>query len=585
LRVILVFIGIVFYFSVFSSSNRDTLFIDDSFTYERVLQYTSYFSDTSKTLTIENLQKFDDKFRDKPNNNMYLFSYDKANHWVKINIKNKSSQLLNLLFDFRYKYPYQFSFYEITNKSIKSLPVDYHKRLSTVSFKPNETKVLVVKTANFLSSLRLGMDVYTPSSYIKQSRVSFGFHTFFIGVCFLAILLAVFLYALNKESIFLLYTFYVCSITLGILNTEGWLWFLHDINRSFFSIHMRPILMALLCSSTLLFIRSFFKSPKLDKIMLYAFWGMYLGVFLTMLLVSDDFKHQKLLGRGMNIVFLVLVVLVFTKLIIGLRKRNFLSRAYLITSIPLYLSFICIILSNNRLFPFELDVNLMIVVAVLIEVIGLSGVISYQVQRNFKEKRELTLKHSEMLNDKTRISRDLHDNLGSQLVYISSYIDNLRYDQPQLKDTLSELHTYTKSTITELRNAIWVMDKEDITLLILAKRIALYLSSLRSIVGNIEIIFKNQITTDQEIKFYEALNMIRIVQEAINNAVKHAESTNITITFNNKEIIVKDNGKGFDQSSVKKGYGINNMVQRAQDINKELIISANETGTKIHLKL
>ena len=81
---------------------------------------------------------------------------------------------------------------------------------------------------------------------------------------------------------------------------------------------------------------------------------------------------------------------------------------------------------------------------------------------------------------------------GSQLVYISSYIDNLRYDQPQLKDTLSELHTYTKSTITELRNAIWVMDKEDITLLILAKRIALYLSSLRSIVGNIEIIFKNQ---------------------------------------------------------------------------------------------
>lgn len=516
---------------------------------------------------------------------MYLFSYKKTTHWVKINIKNSSTKNIDLLFDFRYKYPYQFDFYEKTGSGYKKLSVDYHKRLSTVSFLPKQTKTLFIKTSNLLSSLRLGLDVYTTKSYLQTSRISNGFNAFFTGVCFLAILIALFLYVLNRENIFLLYTFYVFSILLGILNTEGWLWFIHDMDRLFFSVHMRPILMTLLCSSTLLFVRSFFKSPKLDKLMLIAFWSLYGGTILSIALVSDNFNYQKLLGRGMNVFFLILVALIFTKLIIGLKRKSFLSRAYLITSIPLYLSFISIILSNNGLFPFEFDVNLMIVFSVLIEVVGLSGVISYQVQRNFKEKRELTLKHSEMLNDKTRISRDLHDNLGSQLVYISSYIDNLRYDQPQLKDTLSELHTYTKSTITELRNAIWVMDKEDITLSVLSKRIALYLSGLRSIIQDKEIIFENEISNDKEIKFYEALNIIRIIQEAVNNAIKHSKSTSITITFNDHQVTIKDGGEGFNLEEVKKGFGINNMIQRAEDINKKLMIHSNEKGTTITLSL
>ncbi len=75
-----------------------------------------------------------------------------------------------------------------------------------------------------------------------------------------------------------------------------------------------------------------------------------------------------------------------------------------------------------------------------------------------------------------RISRDLHDNIGAQLTFIISSIDNLKYGfdikNDQLKEKLDHISTFTSSTIFELRDTIWAMNKTEISVEDLESRIS-----------------------------------------------------------------------------------------------------------------
>jgi signal transduction histidine kinase len=93
------------------------------------------------------------------------------------------------------------------------------------------------------------------------------------------------------------------------------------------------------------------------------------------------------------------------------------------------------------------------------------------------------------------------------------------------------------------------------------------------------------------------LNIYRIVQEAINNSIKHAKAQNIEVQlYKNEEefqLTIEDDGEGFDATSANKishftkrsGHGLNNIINRAKIINGELSIeSSANLGTMITLK-
>jgi two-component system NarL family sensor kinase len=82
--------------------------------------------------------------------------------------------------------------------------------------------------------------------------------------------------------------------------------------------------------------------------------------------------------------------------------------------------------------------------------------------------------------------------------------------------------------------------------------------------------------------------ILRILQEAINNVIRHSEATGIEVLLsyldNNLTLLIRDNGKGFDPSSIRKqdGSGINNMTKRAKMIGARFNIdSTAQTGTLI----
>jgi signal transduction histidine kinase len=189
-----------------------------------------------------------------------------------------------------------------------------------------------------------------------------------------------------------------------------------------------------------------------------------------------------------------------------------------------------------------------------------------------------------------RISRDLHDNIGAQLTFIISSLDNLKYGfdlSDNLQQKLSQISQFTTSTIYELRDTIWAMNKSEISVEDLQSRLSNFVDKARS---SCQVEFEFITDTDSDISFssVEGMNIYRIVQEAVNNAIKYAEANSIVVHFTavGKKVAVKvqDNGKGFDIEKVNTGNGLLNMKKRASEINGHLEINSNlETGTQIKL--
>ncbi|MCF6128244.1 sensor histidine kinase [Flavobacterium sp. AS60] len=229
----------------------------------------------------------------------------------------------------------------------------------------------------------------------------------------------------------------------------------------------------------------------------------------------------------------------------------------------------------------------------------------YRQQRlkNKQQEQEFELKsaiskietQNKLQEQRLQISRDLHDNIGSQLTFIISSVDNIKYafeiQNTKLDTKISNISNFAKSTIIELRDTIWAMNSSEISLEDLQTRIHNFIDKAKEAKENIQFSF--QIEDDlKEIKYssIEGMNIYRTIQEAVNNSIKYAEASNIKIDIKSKNdvliIVIKDNGKGFDADKIELGNGINNMKKRIQDIGGEIEFITNpKTGTEIILKV
>lgn len=237
--------------------------------------------------------------------------------------------------------------------------------------------------------------------------------------------------------------------------------------------------------------------------------------------------------------------------------------------------------------------------------LGLLGYLIYNHQRtkNAKLKKELELKaalakieiQNKLEEQRLRISRDLHDNIGSQLTFVISGLQYIEYQKEMaLKDVKAKVKSigdFTQQTIHELRDTIWAMNKKEILLSELISRLTNFINRL-SIAEEISINTSHQVDEAKENTVYSALEGIqiyRIIQEAVNNALKYAEATAVEINFDKEKSLVieiKDNGKGFDFENVKKGNGLINMKSRASKLKAKIDYKSTEDqGTTITLIL
>ncbi len=223
------------------------------------------------------------------------------------------------------------------------------------------------------------------------------------------------------------------------------------------------------------------------------------------------------------------------------------------------------------------------------------GIYRYQSMRREKERQQLELRNrlkqaeleKKMIDEKLRIARELHDNIGSHLTFIISSIDNLTYGASDGEGMrrLGKLSSYGRTTLKELRNTIWAMKEEDADL----SRLVLKLNELKqqfnTEINDLRMEIDNQVREPIALSAVEMLNLYRIVQEAVQNTIKYAGADEIKISFTPTEkgfvMTIRDNGRGFNLDEVKRGNGLANMRHRCREAGGELYISSNSSGTEI----
>lgn len=235
-------------------------------------------------------------------------------------------------------------------------------------------------------------------------------------------------------------------------------------------------------------------------------------------------------------------------------------------------------------------------------ILAIVGYLLYNQQKlkNRQLQQEVELKaalaqietQNKLQEQRVLISRDLHDNIGAQLTFIISAIENLKYFDP-IKETLSHRYEsiadFAKQTITELRDTIWAMNAGQITWEQLASRISNYLQNAEK-ASSIKFDFQvsENLTSEHQLASADGIQVYRILQEGIQNAVKYADPNTISVKVYEQELSlhleINDDGKGFDESKILPGNGLFNMRKRAEELGGTIsIISEKGKGTQIHL--
>ena len=194
--------------------------------------------------------------------------------------------------------------------------------------------------------------------------------------------------------------------------------------------------------------------------------------------------------------------------------------------------------------------------------------------------------------ERQRLSRELHDGLGQLLIAIKLKLESLIFtDRSKLLYTIDGIKTLFDSTIDEVKRISYDLMPAVLYEFGLAK-------AIRNLCDDIEnrthiiFIFTFECDSDKLDKLIKTY-LFRIVQEALNNIVKHAEATKVTISLHLENNVIQlkiaDNGKGFDfeeQFQLLKTNGIYNMRERVHLLNGDFEIESNSTnGTMINIKI
>lgn len=192
-------------------------------------------------------------------------------------------------------------------------------------------------------------------------------------------------------------------------------------------------------------------------------------------------------------------------------------------------------------------------------------------------------------NEKTTIGQELHDNVNQILIGAKLYLEFIGLDQENRDSHLSHSMQLISDAIEELRRVSKRLIIGNVTEIGLKQ-------SIQEVIENILPVqsFTIDLKTDElDEKLLNAnlkITILRIIQEQLNNIIKYAEASSVLIEIKNSasevNLLISDDGKGFDPGQHRKGVGITNMTNRAQLYNGKVEIdSAPGLGCQVKVTL
>ena len=198
--------------------------------------------------------------------------------------------------------------------------------------------------------------------------------------------------------------------------------------------------------------------------------------------------------------------------------------------------------------------------------------------------------------EQNRIAKDVHDGIGQMLTGLKYNLESINLnDLEKTTIKIKHLKELTTNIIKGVRTATFNLTPPELADHGIVPAIGKLTKELGKLTGK-EILFFNKTDFNNRLDSLTEINIYRITQEAINNAIKYADSSNIVVSLSHSKsllsLVIDDDGKGFEPSKVKKvnkgdgGMGMTFMKERIKYIDGRFFLNSEiGKGTRVTLNI
>lgn len=211
-------------------------------------------------------------------------------------------------------------------------------------------------------------------------------------------------------------------------------------------------------------------------------------------------------------------------------------------------------------------------------VLALFGGVGYWIAR----RRHVRLLELERM--RTRISSDLHDEVGSMLTGLSMQVELLEMNAPEKdRPRIHHIGDISRTAVSKMRDLVWSIDSRRDKVKNLLERMqeqATELLQPKDITCHFEL---GVLPMEKKLPVDLRQHLYLIFKEALTNIVRHSKATAVTVRFGNFreqfEMSIHDNGTSDKDDPVSTGLGLSNMALRAEKISAKLSVENSEGFT------
>jgi signal transduction histidine kinase len=228
-----------------------------------------------------------------------------------------------------------------------------------------------------------------------------------------------------------------------------------------------------------------------------------------------------------------------------------------------------------------------------------------EIERLTKESFEEKISQQKIISSKiienqekeqNRIAKDVHDGIGQMLTGLKYNLESINIqDIKKTTSKIKHLKELTTNIIKGVRTATFNLTPPELSDHGIVPAITKLTQELGKLTGK-EIVLFNKTDFSQRLDSLMEINIYRITQEAINNAIKYADSSHILVSLSHSKnilsIVIDDDGKGFEPAKIMKikngdgGMGMTFMKERIKYINGRLFLNSElEKGTRVTLNI
>jgi signal transduction histidine kinase len=196
-------------------------------------------------------------------------------------------------------------------------------------------------------------------------------------------------------------------------------------------------------------------------------------------------------------------------------------------------------------------------------------------------------------DERKRISRDLHDDIGTKLSALKLFLSSLHekasdINNREIESLAHSSEQFITEAMADVRQLLLNLSPtvlEEFGYATAVEGLVNKINETRQINFNLVVFgMKQRLQKDYELALY------RITQELINNVLKHAEAKHVSLQIGQRDekiiLMMEDDGKGFDVNAHKDGYGLNNLAARTKLMQGTMVIDSNAgKGTSVLIEI